>query len=155
VVPPGAAVAEGGGTDPTLLEPVRVEFAEEDTDKLKVRPVRTRGSLDIGQELEKLRVLTAETKMKAPTAVKDRDVDRLFKDLMGPGGELAQEIERKATVEVPEHLLKGLTDLRIHLGFDRSGREEILRDAVRVTLVRTRRLNHLRLRLDLELKAKD
>jgi hypothetical protein len=155
VVPPGAAVAEGGGTDPALLEPVRVEFAEEDTDKLKVRPVRTRGSLDIGQELEKLRALTAETKMKAPTAVKDRDVDRLFKDLMGPGGELAQEIERKATVEVPEHLLKGLTDLRIHLGFDRSGREEILRDAVRVTLVRTRRLNHLRLRLDLELKAKD
>jgi signal recognition particle receptor subunit beta len=153
--PPGAAVADPGGTDPALLEPVRVEFAEEDTDKLKVRPVRTRGSLDIGQELEKLRVLTAETKMKAPTAVKDRDVDRLFKDLVGPGGELAQEIERRAAVEVPDHLLKGLTDLRIHLGFDRSGREEILRDAVRVTLVRTRRLNHLRLRLDLELKAKD
>ncbi len=153
-VPPGAAVADPVGTDPALLEPVRVEFAEEDTDKLKVRPVRTRGSLDIGQELEKLRVLTSETKMKAPTAVKDRDVDRLFKDLVGPGGELAQEIERKASVEVPEHLLRGLTDLRIHLGFDRSGREEILRDAVRVTLVRTRRLNHLRLRLDLELKGK-
>jgi hypothetical protein len=56
---------------------------------------------------------------------------------------------------VPEHLLKGLTDLRIHLGFDRSGREEILRDAVRVTLVRTRRLNRLRLQLDLELKGTD
>ncbi len=56
---------------------------------------------------------------------------------------------------MPEHLLKGLTDLRIHLGFDRSGREEILRDAVRVTLVRTRRLGRLRLQLDLELKGKD
>jgi signal recognition particle receptor subunit beta len=153
--PPAEAVAAvEAGTDPALMEPLRVEFAEEDTDKVKVRPVRTRGSLDIGKELEKLRAITAESKMKAPTAVKDRDVDRLFKDLMAPGGEAGQEIERKASLEVPEHLLKGLTDLRIHLGFDRSGREEILRDAVRVTLVRTRRLNRLRLQLDLELKGK-
>ncbi len=140
--------------DPSLMEPLAVEFAEEDTDKLKVRAVRTRGSLDIGRELEKLRVMTAESKMKAPTAVRDRDVDKLFKDLMATGGTPGQEIERKASVEVPEHLLKGLTDLRIHLGFDRSGREEILRDAVRVTLVRTRHLNQLHLRLDLELKGK-
>jgi hypothetical protein len=137
------------------MEPLAVEFAEEDTDKVKMRPVRTRGSLDIGRELEKLRAITAESKMKAPTAVRDRDVDRLFKDLMASGGSAAaQEIERRAAVEVPEHLLKGLTDLRIHLGFDRSGREEILRDAVRVTLVRTRHLGQLRLRLDLELKGK-
>jgi signal recognition particle receptor subunit beta len=140
--------------DPSLMEPLAVEFAEEDTDKLKVRPVRTRGSLDIGRELEKLRTITAESKMKAPTAVRDRDVDKLFKDLMASGGSADQDIERKASVEVPAHLLKGLTDLRIHLGFDRSGREEILRDAVRVTLVRTRHLNQLRLRLDLELKGK-
>jgi hypothetical protein len=147
---PAAAVA----TDPALMEPLKVEFAEEDTDKLRVRAVRTRGSLDIGKELEKLRAITAESKMKAPTAVKDRDVDRLFRDLMAPGGEPGQDVERKASIEVPEHLLKGLTDLRIHLGFDRSGREEILRDAVRVTLVKTRRLNRLRLQLDLELKGK-
>ena len=149
-----AVAAATGGTDPALMEPLRVEFAEEDTDKVRVRPVRTRGSLDIGQELEKLRAITAESKMKAPTAVKDRDVDRLFRDLMAPGGEPGQEIERKASLDVPESLLKGLTDLRIHLGFDRSGREEILRDAVRVTLVKTRRLNRLRLQLDLELKGK-
>jgi signal recognition particle receptor subunit beta len=141
--------------DPALMEPLAVEFAEEDTDKLRVRAVRTRGSLDIGKELEKLRAITAESKMKAPTAVKDRDVDKLFRDLMAPGGETSQEIGRKASLEVPEHLLKGLTDLRIHLGFDRDGREEILRDAVRVTLVRTRRLNHLHLQLDLDLKGKD
>jgi len=140
--------------DPALMEPLAVEFAEEDTDKLRVRAVRTRGTLDIGKELEKLRVITAENKM-APTAVKDRDVDKLFRDLMAPGGEAGQEIERKASLEVPEHLLKGLTDLRIHLGFDRNGREEILRDAVRVTLVRTRRLNRLRLQLDLDLKGKE
>jgi signal recognition particle receptor subunit beta len=141
--------------DPALMEPLAVEFAEEDTDKLQVRAVRTRGSLDIGKELEKLRAITTESKMKSPTAVKDRDVDKLFRDLMAPGGETSQEIERKASLEVPEHLLKGLTDLRIHLGFDRDGREEILRDAVRVTLVRTRRLNRLRLQLDLDLKGTD
>jgi signal recognition particle receptor subunit beta len=153
--PPPAAAQAPAAADPALMEPLAVEFAEEDTDKVKVRPVRTRGSLDIGKELEKLRAITAESKMKAPTAVKDRDVDRLFRDLVTPGGEAGQEIERKASLEVPEHLLKGLTDLRIHLGFDRDGREEILRDAVRVTLIRTRRLNRLRLQLDLELKGKD
>ena len=146
--------AEPPAKDPALMEPLAVEFAEEDTDKVRLRAVRTRGSLDIGKELEKLRAITAESKMKAPTAVKDRDVDKLFRDLMAPGGEAGQEIERKASLEVPEHLLKGLTDLRIHLGFDRDGREEILRDAVRVTLVRTRRLNRLRLQLDLDLKGK-
>ena len=150
--PPGA---ERTPSDPALMQPLAVEFAEEDTDKVRVRAVRTRGSLDIGKELEKLRAITTESKMKAPTAVKDRDVDKLFRDLMAPGGEASQEIERKASLEVPEYLLKGLTDLRIHLGFDRDGREEILRDAIRVTLVRTRRLNRLRLQLDLDLKGKD
>jgi len=154
--PPSAPSApEAAATrDPALMEPLAVEFAEEDTDKLRVRPVRTRGSLDIGKELEKLRAITAESKMRAPTAVKDRDVDRLFRDLVTHGGEPGQDVTRRAALEVPEHLLKGLTDLRIHLGFDRDGREEILRDAVRVTLVRTRSLNRLRLQLDLELKGK-
>jgi signal recognition particle receptor subunit beta len=153
--PPAAAAEPAAPPDPALLEPMHVEFAEEDTNKLEVRPVRTRGSLDIGKELEKLRAITAESKMKPSTAVKDRDVDRLFQDLVTPGGEAGQEITRKTSLEVPEYLLKGLSDLRIHLGFDRSGREEILRDAVRVTLVRTRRLGRLHLKLDLELKGKD
>jgi signal recognition particle receptor subunit beta len=151
---PAPAPTPPAPSDPAAGEPIAVEFAEEDTDKLKVRPVRTRGSLDIGKELEKLRAIAAEGKMKPPTAVKDRDVDRLFRELVAPGGEAEQEVERRSSVDVPEHLLKGLTDLRIHLGFDRSGREEILRDAVRVTLARTRRLGRLRLRLDLELKGK-
>jgi signal recognition particle receptor subunit beta len=153
--PAPAAAPPDPATPPTPAAPLAVEFAEEDTDKVKVRPVRTRGSLDIGKELEKLRAITAESKMKAPTAVKDRDVDRLFRDLVTPGGEPGQEVTRRASLELPGHLLKGLTDLRIHLGFDRDGREEILRDAVRVTLVKTRRLNRLRLQLDLELKGKE
>jgi signal recognition particle receptor subunit beta len=155
--PPSAPVeasAESATTDPATLPPLQVEFAEEDTDKVKVRPVRTRETLDIGQELEKLRAITAESKMKTPTAVRDGDVDRLFRSLVKENKDAEQELERKAALEVPEHLLRGLTELRIHLGFDRDGREEILRDAVRVTLVRTRRLAHLRLHLDLDLKGK-
>ena len=134
---------------------MQVEFAEEDTDKLKLRAVKTRGSLDLGQELEKLRAITSDAKLKAPTAVKDREVDKLFKELVPGARESDQEVARKVSLDVPEHLLKGLTDLRIHLGFDRNGREEIQRDAVRVTLVRTRQLQRLRLQLDLELKSRE
>ena len=142
-------------TDPSLLEPLQVEFAEEDTDKHQLRAVKMRGKRDLGQELEMLRALTADAKMKAPTAVKDREVDKLFKDLVPGARDADQEIARQISLEVPEHLLRGLTDLRIHLGFDRNGREEVQRDAVRVTLVRSRKLQRLRLRLDLELKSKE
>jgi len=143
-------------TDASLLEPLQVEFAEEDTDKLQVRAVKMRGTLDLGQELEKLRTIATDAKLKAPTAVKDRgEVDKLFKELVPGVRDSDQEIARKVTLDVPEHLLRGLTDLRIHLGFDRNGREEIQRDAVRVTLVRTRKLQRLRLQLDLELKSRE
>jgi hypothetical protein len=111
--------------------------------------------LDIGKELEKLRAMTAESKLKTPTAVRDRDVDRLFKDLVPPDRDGQQEMTRKAAIDVPSHLLKGLTDLRVHLGFDRDGREEILRDAARVTLVRTRRLHKLLVHLDLDISGKE
>jgi hypothetical protein len=149
-----AATSEAS-PDPALMEPLQVEFAEEDTDKVQVRPVRTKGSLDIGKELEKLRAMTAESKLKTPTAVRDRDVDRLFKDLVPSDRDAQQEMTRKAAIEVPAHLLKGLSDLRIHLGFDRDGREEVLRDAARVTLVRTRRLHRLSVHLDLDINGKE
>jgi signal recognition particle receptor subunit beta len=142
-------------TDPSLLEPLQVEFAEEDTDKLRVRAVKTRGTLDLGQELEKLRAITADSKLNAPTAVKDREVDKLFKELVPGQRDSEQEVVRRAALDVPDHLLKGLTDLRIHLGFDRDGREEIQRDAVRITLVRSRKLKRLRVQLDLELKSRE
>jgi len=147
------AAAAALGTDPALMDPLQVEFAEEDTDKLKLRAVKMHGKLDIGQELEKLRAITS-AKGKGPAALKHRDVDNLFKELV-PGRDTHQEVSRRVALEVPEHLLRGLTDLRIHLGFDRDGREEIQRDAVRVTLVRTRKLQRLRLLLELELKTKE
>ena len=43
-----AAPEEGAPVDPALMEPLQVEFAEEDTDKVKIRPVQTKGSFDIG-----------------------------------------------------------------------------------------------------------
>jgi len=154
-LPTSSASATAVGTDPALMEPLQVEFAEEDTDKLQLRAVKIHGRLDIGQELEKLRAITADAKLKSPTAVKDREVDKLFKELVPGAKEADQEISRKVALDVPEHLLRGLTDLRIHLGFDRDGREEVQRDAIRVTLVRTRKLERLHLLLDLELKSKE
>jgi signal recognition particle receptor subunit beta len=141
--------------DPATMDPLRVEFAEEDTDKHNVRAVKTRGLLDIGRELEKLRAIAAEGKMKTPTAVRDGDVERLFRTLVSGAPATEQEIHRKASLEVAEHLLRGLTELRIHLGFDRDGREEILRDAVRVTVTRMKSLQRLSLKLDLDVKGKD
>jgi signal recognition particle receptor subunit beta len=153
---PTAATTDKTPTDPSLLEPLQVEFAEEDTDKLQVRAVKMRGSVDLGQELEKLRALTTDAKLKnASTAVRDREVDKLFKEIDPGAKDADQEVARQVSLDVPDHLLRGLTDLRIHLGFDRSGREEIQRDAVRITLVRTRKLQRLRLMLDLELKSKE
>jgi signal recognition particle receptor subunit beta len=152
---PPTATTEKTPPDPALLEPLQVEFAEEDTNKMRLRAVKMRGSVDLGHELEKLRALTTDAKLpNASTAVGARDVDKLVKDIDPGAKDYDQEVTRRASLEVPEHLLRGLTDLRIHLGFDRSGREEIQRDAVRVTLVRTRKLQRLRLRLDLELKSK-
>jgi signal recognition particle receptor subunit beta len=146
------AEESGSAYDPAMMDPLEVEFAEEDTDKVKVRAVSTKGSLDIGQELRKLREMTRDGRTKAPTAVRDRKNQG---DTPSPSPDARQEIQRKTALEVPPHLLKGLTDLRIHLGFDRDGREEILRDAVRLTLVGTRRLEKLSVLLDLDLQSKD
>ena len=82
------------------------------------------------------------------------DLSELLLSLTPAKGGREQEIDRAATVDVPARLLDGLTDVRIHLGLDRDGHEEVLRDAVRVTLVQTKSLGRLRLRLDLDLKGR-
>jgi hypothetical protein len=96
--------------------------------------------------------MTRDNRTHAPTAVRDRKNQG---DTPSPSPDARQEIQRKTALEVPPHLLKGLTDLRIHLGFDRDGREEIVRDAVRLTLVGTRKLEKLSVLLDLDLTSKD
>ena len=150
---PAGSVLESlvpGGPDP----PLQVEFAEEDTDKHAVRPVRTKGNVDIVKELEKLRTMTTSAG-KPPTAVRDRDVDKLFQDLMVSDKDSRQEVKRKAVVEVPARLLKGASDVRIHLAFSHDGKQEVVEDAVTVKLLgTTKRLERLTLHLDLELKGK-
>jgi mutual gliding-motility protein MglA len=151
--PAGAGGLEGLITGTAHDSPLHVEFAEEDTDKHVVRPVRTKGNVDITKELEKLRTVpTPET--RPPTAVRDRDVDKLFADLMVSDKESRQDVKRKAAVDVPARLLKGLSDVRIHLAFTHEGKQEVVEDAMIVKVMGTKRLERLTLHLDLELKAK-
>jgi signal recognition particle receptor subunit beta len=142
-------------TDPALLEPMQVEFAEEDTSKVRVRPVATQGDTDIGRQLEELRRQPVTRPPRVATSLPHPKAEETPPEVALRDRDARQEVQRKATLEVAPHLLKGLTDLRIHLGFDRDGREEILRDAVRLTLVGTRRLEKLGVRLELDLTAKD
>ncbi len=139
--------------DPSLLEPLEIEFAEE-ADDSGIRAVRTQDSDDIGRALGRLREVAAETERSSPRLVPEGDVEVLFQNLMGGDGRAEQEFERSAVVDVPAHLLRDLSDLRLHVGLDRGGREEILRDAIRVTLARARRIDRLRLKIELELKPK-
>jgi mutual gliding-motility protein MglA len=135
-------------------EPLRVEFAEEDTDKYKVRPVPTKGNVDIHKELENLRAMALSSPAKVATAVRDPVVDKLFQDLMVSDKDARQEVKRKASVEVPARYLKNLSDLRLQLVFEHDGKKDVVEDALAVKLVGTRRLERLTLRLDLELKGK-
>ncbi len=162
--PPAAAASASPSRAGSVLEslvpggpepPLQVEFAEEDTDKHAVRPVRTKGNVDIVKELEKLRTMTTSSVAKPATAVRDREVDKLFQDLMLSDRDSRQDVKRKAVVEVPARLLKGLSDVRIHLAFNHEGKQEVVEDAVTVKLVGTnKRLERLTLHLDLELKGK-
>ena len=141
-------------TDTSEPKELEVEFAEEDTDKHAVRPVATHGVVDIHQELEKLRTLTETGRRKPSPPTHEKDVERLFQDLMVSERDSRQEVKRKVTVDVPRGLLKGSSDLRIHLAFERDGKEEVVEDAVTVKLLGNRRLERLILHLDLDLKSK-
>jgi hypothetical protein len=140
--------------DAPEVREVEVEFAEEDTDKHAVRPVATRDILDIHRELEKLRSLTDTGRRKPAPPTHEKDVERLFQDLMVSERDSRQEVKRKATVEVPPGVLKGSSDLRIHLAFEQDGKHEVVEDAVTVKLLGNRRLERLVLHLDLDLKSR-
>jgi len=152
---PDSGQSQAPTDDPAALEPIQVEFAEEDTGKVSVRPVATKGTTDIGQELEKLRRHPRTRPSKVATSVRHPTGGKTPPEVSLPDRNARQEVQRRAALDLPPHLLKGLTDLRIHLGFDRDGREEILRDAVRLTLVGTRRLEKLSVHLDLDLTSRD
>jgi signal recognition particle receptor subunit beta len=147
--------AAGGDHDPlaSLLGGPEVEFAVEDTDKHLV-PVKTRGQVDIGRELEKLRAMAsaAAPPRPAPSPV-SKDLEKRLQSLV-PGQTPRQEVRRKASVEVPGRLLKNASSMKIHLGFDGEGAEEFVRDAVTVSLVGNKRLERLTLHIELDIKGK-
>jgi signal recognition particle receptor subunit beta len=147
--------ATASDTDPlaSLVGGPEVEFAFEDTDK-RVVPIKTKGQVDIGQELEKLRAMTTAVPAKpAPTSA-SRQLERRLQELV-PSQTPRQELRRKASVEIPSHLLKGASSMKIHLGFDGDGEEELVRDALTVTLVGNRRLERLTLHIELDIKGKN
>jgi hypothetical protein len=130
---------------------VRVEFAEEDTDKHALRPVRTKGGIDIQDELEKLRAV-AESRPKPVTAVSDREVDSLFRSLSTQ--EKRREVRQKVGLEVPLSLLRRSSGVRVHLAFDGEKGEEVVKDALNIMLGDSDTLERLMLFLDLDLKGK-
>jgi signal recognition particle receptor subunit beta len=152
--PAPAAAPSVGETDPlaSLVGGPEVEFAAEDTDKHLV-PVKTKASVDIGKELEKLRALAATAPPRPAPSAASRDLERRLADLV-PSQTPRQEVRRKASVEVPSRLLKGASAMKIHLGFDGEGDEEFVRDALTVTLVGNQRLERLTLHIELDIKGK-
>jgi signal recognition particle receptor subunit beta len=167
--PPEAApepVAEDGAAPATesaspsaevAAEP-NVEFAEEDTSEYRLRPVRTRDTLDIHAELEKLRAMAAapapkpaEPRYKSPET---SAVERRLQDMIGGQG-ARQDVKRKASIEVPTGLLKSAATLRLHLAFENgSGPEEVVRDTIVIRLGGNKKLERLSLHIDLEVKGK-
>jgi hypothetical protein len=137
--------------DPSAIQEVKVEFAEEVTGKFDVRPVATLERTDLEQELEKLR--TAATRAKT-SASASREMDRLVAGLLEGGKGTRQEVKRKATVEVPEQALRGATGFRLNLVFEKDGRDQVVENVLLVKLVgNTRQLDRLNLKLDLDLKG--
>lgn len=152
VTTPSAAASD---TDPlaSLVGSPEVEFAFEDTDK-RVVPIKTKGQVDVGRELEKLRAMTAAAPAKPAPSPVSRILERRLQELV-PSQTPRQELRRKASVEIPSHLLKSASSMKIHLGFDGEGDEELVRDALTVTLVGNRRLERLTLHIELDIKGKN
>jgi signal recognition particle receptor subunit beta len=152
---PGAVPAPAAGdADPlaSLVGGPDVEFAAEDTDKHLV-PVKTKGMIDIGQELEKLRAMAVAPPPKPAASPASRELEKRLQSLV-PGQAPRQEFRRKASVEVPSRLLKNASSMKVHLGFDGEGDEEFVRDALTVTLVGNKRLERLTLHIELDIKGK-
>jgi hypothetical protein len=131
-----------------------VEFAEEETGKTGVRPVETRGHVDIHHQLEKLRAIAAAPAPKTPASAASKGLEKRLADMLVPDSAAHQEVKRKASLEVPVRLLKGASGLRLQLMFDGEGGQEFDCEALSVRLVGNRRLERLTLRLDLEIRGK-
>jgi signal recognition particle receptor subunit beta len=135
---------------------LEVDFAEEDTGKYSVRRVPMLAPVDIQAGLAKLRRMTISAVPARRTPTPRRGLDRRVEELAGPNLDRRRDLRRKASLDVPAALLKGRSDLRLRLAFDRGdGQEEALEAGVTVKLSGGRRLERVTLHLDLELNAKD
>jgi signal recognition particle receptor subunit beta len=138
-------------------EDVTMEFAEEDTGQHFVRPVKTKGHLDIQQELEKLRTLTAAPASRPAARSSEasaRVAERRLQDFLVQEQDARQDVKRKATLEVPARVLKRSPYVKVQLAFEDGSGGELLQEAVTVRLAGNRRLERLALHLDLEVKGR-
>jgi hypothetical protein len=154
--PPSAPVASPAPVQstPAPAEDVALEFAEEDTGKHAVRPVATRGHLDIQKQLEELRAMTASSPSRSLRSSGPGGVERRLQEIVISERDSRPEVKRKATLDVPAVLLKGSSTVRVHIALDGDAGEENIRDVITVKLPGNRRLDRLTLRLELELKGK-
>lgn len=134
-------------------EEIKVEFAEEDPDQ-HLRPVETKGTVDIHQELEGLRTLANAAGVSKAGAPRGKNAEQRLQDMLVADRDARQELKRKAAIEVQAALLKGATRVSLHLAFEVGGQEELVRDVVQVALVGNKRLERLLLHLDLDVKAR-
>jgi small GTP-binding protein len=162
---PARVVERGTGGSANLLahliatvppaEDLPVEFAEEDTDKHALRPVRMKENLDIHDELAKLRSLATGLSV-APLKSEpgaQRDLDKRLQDVIGTVEHPTKlDVKRKASVVVPAELLRNSSLMKIRIAFD--GDEQWAQDAVTLRLTSNRKLERLNVHLELELKAK-
>ncbi len=135
------------------VQPV-VEFAEEDTDKHNVRPVKTQQVGDIKDELAKLRTLTG-TPLPRATAMGPSEMDRRLQDVLVSVGDLAtrQDFKRKAQLNLPGAWLKGSSALRLVVEFQNDD-EDRRSEVVLIALRGNRKLERLTLHLDLDITGK-
>jgi signal recognition particle receptor subunit beta len=131
-----------------------LEFAEDDTAKHSLRPVTTRGHLDIQRQLEELRAMTVGRAVRLARPAVTRGVDRRLEEILVSERESRPEVKRKASIDVPAELLRGSSAVRLHVAFDGDTGEETIEDVVTVKLAGNRRLDRLTLHLDIELKGK-
>jgi signal recognition particle receptor subunit beta len=151
--PSSAPPEEGAAAEE---EEIDLEFAEEGGGGQPARAVKTRSARDIEAELEKLRSSAVSAPRPAPAAEPTGRsvIEKRLADMIGTHG-TRQDIKRKASIEVPNGLLKGSgTTMRVQVAFDGPEADGTVRDAVVIRLGANPKLERLTLHIDLEVKGK-
>lgn len=157
-IPAAAPAAYAPRAATATAEELKVEFAEEDPERHDLRPVTTKGNLDIQDALAKLRTsvaMTAASRAAAP--IVNPTLDRRLQDVLGAmADETRQDVRKKLTVEIPADLLRRSSAVRIEILLERNGAEEALPAPEPIVLKYTpnKKLERVNVRLDLEIKGK-